>query len=154
MGFVEIARGYETATGETVVLSDDELATLPQRTSRSIDVISFLPANAFDPIQLDRSYYVEPEPQAAKAYRLLRDALQKLGRGVRPTAHGAAAAAAARRDAASWWARTREIGRSKTEWYGASPLSTPERVDAATPMVPSPRFMAAKCLRWASLIRR
>jgi DNA end-binding protein Ku len=78
--FDEIARGYETTTGETVVLSDDELAALPQRSSRSIDVISFLPANAVDPIQLDRSYYVEPEPQAAKAYRLLRDALQKLGR--------------------------------------------------------------------------
>jgi len=78
--YEEIARGYETATGETVVLDDVDLAVLPQRSSRSIDVISFLPAQAVDPIYLDRSYYVEPEPRAAKAYRLLRDALQKLGR--------------------------------------------------------------------------
>src|SRR5215207_5567908 len=78
--YEEIARGYETATGETVVLDDVDLAVLPQRSSRSIDVISFLPAQTVDPIYLDRSYYMEPEPHAAKAYRLLRDALQKLGR--------------------------------------------------------------------------
>ncbi len=35
---------------------------------------------AVDPIYLDRSYYVEPERQGAKPYRLLRDALRKKGR--------------------------------------------------------------------------
>jgi DNA end-binding protein Ku len=78
--YEEIGRGYESATGEIVVLSDDDLATLPAKTSRSIEVISFLPIPAVDPIYLDRSYYVEPEPQGAKAYRLLRDALRKMGR--------------------------------------------------------------------------
>jgi DNA end-binding protein Ku len=53
---------------------------LPAKTSRSIEVVSFLPIPAVDPIYLDRSYYVEPEPQGAKAYRLLRDALRKQGR--------------------------------------------------------------------------
>lgn len=76
----EIGRGYETAAGDTVVLSDADLAMLPQTSSRSIDVVSFLPAEVIDPIYLDRSYYVEPEPQAARAYLLLRDALQKSGR--------------------------------------------------------------------------
>ena len=78
--FDEIGRGYESATGELVVLSDDDLATLPATTSRSIEIISFLPLDAVDPIYFDRSYYVEPEPQGAKAYRLMRDALRKLGR--------------------------------------------------------------------------
>jgi DNA end-binding protein Ku len=78
--YEEIGRGYESATGEIVVLSDDDLAALPAKTSRSIEVISFLPVQAVDPIYLDRSYYVEPEPQGAKAYRLLRDALRKRGR--------------------------------------------------------------------------
>ena len=78
--YEEIGRGYESATGELVVLSDDDLAALPAKTSRSIEVISFLPVQAVDPIYLDRSYYVEPEPQGAKAYRLLRDALRKRGR--------------------------------------------------------------------------
>ena len=53
---------------------------LPPATMRSIDVASFLPVAAIDPIYFDRSYYVEPEPQAAKAYLLLRDALRDSGR--------------------------------------------------------------------------
>jgi DNA end-binding protein Ku len=78
--YEEIGRGYESATGELVVLSDDDLSMLPAKTSRSIEVISFLPVQAVDPIQLDRSYYVEPESQGIRAYRLLRDALHKMGR--------------------------------------------------------------------------
>jgi DNA end-binding protein Ku len=75
--YEEIGRGYESTTG---VLSDDDLSMLPATTSRSIEVISFLPAQSVDPIYLDRSYYVEPERQGAKPYRLLRDALRKKGR--------------------------------------------------------------------------
>ena len=78
--YEEIGRGYESATGEIVMLSEVDLAMLPAKTSRSIEVVSFLPIAAVDPIYLDRSYYVEPEPQGAKAYRLLRDALRKQGR--------------------------------------------------------------------------
>jgi DNA end-binding protein Ku len=78
--YEEIGRGYVSTTGELVVLNDVDLAMLPAKTSRSIEVISFLPMTAVDPIYFDRSYYVEPEPQAAKAYRLMRDALRKLGR--------------------------------------------------------------------------
>jgi DNA end-binding protein Ku len=78
--YEEIGRGYESATGEIVVLSDDDLATLPATTSRSIEIISFLPLDAVDPIYFDRSYYVEPEKVGAKAYRLMRDALRKRGR--------------------------------------------------------------------------
>ena len=78
--YEEIGRGYVSSTGELVVLNDVDLAMLPAKTSRSIEVVSFLPTAAVDPIYLDRSYYVEPEPQGAKAYRLLRDALSKQGR--------------------------------------------------------------------------
>jgi DNA end-binding protein Ku len=78
--YEEIGRGYVSTTGELVVLSDVDLAMLPAKTSRSIEVISFLPATAVDPIYFDRNYYVEPEQAAAKAYRLMRDALRKLGR--------------------------------------------------------------------------
>src|SRR5512133_2037583 len=78
--YEEIGRGYESATGEIVVLSDVDLAMLPAKTSRSIEVVSFLPMHAVDPIYLDRSYYVEPEAQGARAYRLLRDALRKQSR--------------------------------------------------------------------------
>jgi DNA end-binding protein Ku len=78
--YEEVGRGYESATGELVMLSDDDLAMLTNKASRSIEVISFLPVQAVDPIYLNRSYYVEPEPQGVKAYRLLRDAMRKMGR--------------------------------------------------------------------------
>ena len=78
--YEEIGRGYESTTGELVVLSDVDLAALPAKTSRSIEIVSFLPQTAVDPIYFDRSYYVEPERQGAKAYRLMRDALRKMGR--------------------------------------------------------------------------
>jgi DNA end-binding protein Ku len=78
--YEEVGTGYETASGETVVLNDVDLAMLPSGSLRSIDVASFLPADAIDPIYFDRSYYVEPEPSAAKAYLLLRDALATSGR--------------------------------------------------------------------------
>lgn len=78
--YEEIGRGYESTTGELVVLSDVDLAALPAKTSRSIEIVSFLPLAAVDPIYFDRSYYVEPEKQGAKAYRLMRDALRKMGR--------------------------------------------------------------------------
>jgi DNA end-binding protein Ku len=78
--YEEVGRGYESATGELVMLNDDDLAMLANKASRSIEVISFLPVQAVDPIYLNRSYYVEPEPQGVKAYRLLRDAMRKMGR--------------------------------------------------------------------------
>lgn len=78
--YEEIGRGYESATGELVVLSDVDLAALPPKTSRSIEIVSFVPLAAIDPIYFDRSYYVEPEKPGAKAYRLMRDALRKMGR--------------------------------------------------------------------------
>ena len=43
--YEEIGRGYESATGELVVLSDVDLATLPAKTSRSIEIVSFLPVS-------------------------------------------------------------------------------------------------------------
>ena len=41
--YEEIGRGYESATGEIVMLSEVDLSMLPAKTSRSIEVISFLP---------------------------------------------------------------------------------------------------------------
>jgi DNA end-binding protein Ku len=78
--FEEIVKGYEVGAGELVVLSDEELADLPAPSSRSIDVISFLPIEAIDPIYFDRSYYVEPERTVTRPYLILRDALQRSGR--------------------------------------------------------------------------
>ena len=47
--YEEIGRGYESTTGELVVLSDVDLAALPAKTSRSIEIVSFLPQDGRRP---------------------------------------------------------------------------------------------------------
>ncbi len=80
VSFDDIAKGYETEDGQMVVLSDDDMAALPTRSSREIAVEKFVPAEQIDPILLDKSYYLEPDKAATKAYALLRDALKAADR--------------------------------------------------------------------------
>ncbi|MBV9099174.1 MAG: Ku protein [Frankiaceae bacterium] len=78
--YSDIAKGYELPSGEVVVLTDDDFADLPLTTSRSIDVLEFVPLEQVDPIYFAKSYYLEPEGAGAKPYVLLREALEKSGR--------------------------------------------------------------------------
>ncbi|MET8144662.1 Ku protein [Sphaerisporangium sp. NPDC005288] len=77
--YSEIAKGYELAGGEIVVLTDEDFADLPLSTSRRIDVLQFTPAEQLDPILFNKSYYLEPESAGVKPYVLLRDALERTG---------------------------------------------------------------------------
>ncbi len=76
----DIAKGYALPTGETVILTDEDLADLPLTSSRTIDVLQFVPLEQVDPIYFAKSYYLEPDRTGNKPYVLLRDALQESGR--------------------------------------------------------------------------
>lgn len=76
----DIAKGYETEDGQMVVLDDDDLAELPASSSREISVEKFVPTEQIDPMWLEKSYYLEPDAQAAKPYALLREALKEADR--------------------------------------------------------------------------
>jgi DNA end-binding protein Ku len=78
--YEDVAKGYELPTGEVVVLTDEDMADLPLATTRSIEVVHFMPAEQLDPILLNRSYFVEPESAGARAYVLLRDSLDRSGK--------------------------------------------------------------------------
>jgi DNA end-binding protein Ku len=71
----QIAKGYETPTGEMLVLDDSDFADLPVRTAKEIEVVEFVPTDQVDPILFERTYYLEPEGSALKPYALLREAL-------------------------------------------------------------------------------
>lgn len=79
VAYADIAKGYELATGEMVVLTDEDFEDLPLTTSRRIDVLQFSPADQIDPIYFAKSYYLEPDAQGAKPYVLLRNALEASG---------------------------------------------------------------------------
>jgi DNA end-binding protein Ku len=78
--YEDVAKGYELPTGEMVVLTDEDMADLPLPSTRSIEVLHFMPAEQLDPILLNRSYYAEPEPAGERAYVLLRDSLERSGK--------------------------------------------------------------------------
>ena len=62
------------------MLTDEDLAALPLATEREIEVLEFVPADQVDPILFDKTYYLEPEQEAAKPYALLREALAQTDR--------------------------------------------------------------------------
>jgi DNA end-binding protein Ku len=78
--YSDVAKGYELATGDVVVLTDDDLKDLPLATAHRIDVLHFSPAAQLDPILANKAYYLEPEPAGVRAYALFRDALERSGR--------------------------------------------------------------------------
>lgn len=78
--YSEIAKGYETEDGEMVVLTDDDFKDLPVTSSREISVEKFVPSEQIDPMLFEKSYFLEPDQSGAKAYALLREALQEADR--------------------------------------------------------------------------
>src|SRR4051794_11469865 len=80
VAYADIAKGFETDSGEMVILDDDDLAELPSHSSREITVEKFVPSDQIDPMMLEKSYYLEPEKSGLKPYALLRDALRESDR--------------------------------------------------------------------------
>ncbi len=78
--YADVAKGYELATGDMVVLTDDDLKDLPLATAKRIDVLHFSPAGQLDPILANKAYYLDPDPSGVRAYVLFRDALERSGR--------------------------------------------------------------------------
>ena len=78
--YSDIAKGYEAADGQMVVLSDDDMKSLPSRSTKEISIEKFVPSEQIDPLLFDKSYYLEPDKTGLKPYVLLRDALEKADR--------------------------------------------------------------------------
>jgi len=77
--YAHIDKAY--AEGKTtVVLTDEDLKSLPEERSHEIEVVEFVPSEQIDEIMLDRSYFLEPDKAAAKPYALLRRALEETDR--------------------------------------------------------------------------
>ncbi|MEU8432990.1 Ku protein [Streptomyces sp. NPDC029216] len=74
----EIGKGYEEADGSIVPITDEDLAQLPIATAKTIEIVSFVPADEIDPLQMDSAYYLAANgATAAKPYTLLREALKR-----------------------------------------------------------------------------
>jgi DNA end-binding protein Ku len=77
--YADIDKAYEEE-GRTVVLSRDELKSIPAENSNEIEVVEFVPSEQLDPIMFEKSSYLEPDSKSPKAYVLLRRALEDTDR--------------------------------------------------------------------------
>ncbi|MDQ1647093.1 MAG: end-binding protein Ku [Cryptosporangiaceae bacterium] len=75
----EIAKGYDLPGGETVIITDEELKSLPIASSRTIEVMRFVPDEQIPGIYFSKSYYLQADGPGLKPYVLLRDALAGAG---------------------------------------------------------------------------
>ncbi|GGW68089.1 non-homologous end joining protein Ku [Streptomyces xantholiticus] len=74
----EIGKAYEDADGSMIPITDEDLASLPLPTAKTIEIVAFVPASEIDPLQMDAAYYLSANGvPAAKPYTLLREALKR-----------------------------------------------------------------------------
>jgi DNA end-binding protein Ku len=74
----EIGKAYEDADGTMIPITDEDLASLPIPTAKTIEIVAFVPAERIDPLQMDTAYYLSANGvPAAKPYTLLREALKR-----------------------------------------------------------------------------
>jgi DNA end-binding protein Ku len=77
--YADIDKAYDDG-GRTVVLTKEDLDSLPSERSREIEVVEFVPTEQIDVLTLDRAYYLEPDSSSPKAYVLLRRTLEQTDR--------------------------------------------------------------------------
>jgi DNA end-binding protein Ku len=78
--FRDINKAYESDDGQMVVITDEDIATLPEERSREIEVVEFIPADQLDPLLYDKSYFLEPDSKSSKSYVLLAKTLAETER--------------------------------------------------------------------------
>jgi DNA end-binding protein Ku len=71
----DMQKGYEFEKDQFVVFSKEELAALEESPSHIVEILSFIPDTAVDPIYYDKAYFIAPDKRGGKAYSLLQDAL-------------------------------------------------------------------------------
>jgi DNA end-binding protein Ku len=77
----DTVRGYELAPDQYVVVTNDDLAAVPLKTVRSIQIEQFVlvAEDGQTPRFIKQAYYLEPEPVARRAFFLLKQILAERG---------------------------------------------------------------------------
>ena len=80
VAYEQIVKGYEIGPDRYVTITPEELESLEPQKTRTIDIEDFVDLEDIDPIFYDHPYYLAPDTGAAKAYRLLVDAMEDSGK--------------------------------------------------------------------------
>lgn len=76
----ETVRGVEVEPGRFVTVTDEELEQLEPARTREIDLRRFVDRAEIDPIFCDRPYFLLPQGEITKPYRLLARTMEETGR--------------------------------------------------------------------------
>ncbi|HVL95020.1 MAG TPA: Ku protein [Solirubrobacteraceae bacterium] len=83
VAYEEIAHGYELDDGNQVIITDEDLAAVEPRKTRTIDIDSFVELADVDPIYFDHPYFLVPIGESEgtlRAYQLLVEVMSSTDR--------------------------------------------------------------------------
>jgi DNA end-binding protein Ku len=78
--YEQIAKGYEVANDEYVVIEPKELDKLDPEATHTVDIEDFVELEQIDPIYYEHTYYLAPATGGDKAYALLLKAMKDSGK--------------------------------------------------------------------------
>jgi DNA end-binding protein Ku len=76
----DTVKGYESAPGKYVVLTEHDFAEANPKATHQIDILDFVELSEIDPHYIDKPYLLAPEKYGKKSYALLREALKRSGK--------------------------------------------------------------------------
>ena len=78
--YEDLVKGFELTKDRYVVIEPGELESLAPEKTRTIDIEDFVELAEIDPVYYDHAYWLVPDKGAAKAYALLRRAMEESGK--------------------------------------------------------------------------
>jgi DNA end-binding protein Ku len=79
VAWTDIAKAYEIAKGQYVIVTDDDFEMANVAASQTIEVQDFVTATDIPVEYFDRPYFALPDKRGGKAYAVMRDAMAKKG---------------------------------------------------------------------------
>src|SRR5438093_5628316 len=76
----EMVKGYEFTKGQYVIFKPEELKALEEKSTNTVEITEFVPADQVDRKYVEKSYFLGPDKGGDRAYRLLTEALKQTKR--------------------------------------------------------------------------
>ncbi|MBA2612073.1 MAG: Ku protein [Bacteroidetes bacterium] len=75
-----IVKGFKLPNDDYVVLTDKDFEAASAKKTKTIEITDFVKQEEIESVYYETPYYLEPEKSGARAYALLREALNKTGK--------------------------------------------------------------------------
>ncbi|HHY44182.1 MAG TPA: Ku protein [Firmicutes bacterium] len=76
----DIVRAYEYQKGEHVIITDEDMEAIPGPSAHVIEILDFVTLKDVDPVYYEKSFFLEPQKGAEKAYSLLLKSMEDQGK--------------------------------------------------------------------------